>query len=82
MSDLSTNLAKAEGYLARFRTEGVLNHIGGKAVPALDGGRFETISPVDLQPLAQVARGKAADIAAAAAAAKAAFPGWRDCGCD
>ncbi len=77
MSELTTNIAKAEGYLARFRKDGVLNHIGGKAVPALDGGTFETICPVDLQPLAQVARGKAADIAAAAAAAKAAFPAWR-----
>ncbi len=77
MCELSANIAKAEVYLARFRSEGVLNHIGGKAVPALEGGWFETISPVDLRPLAQVARGKAADIAAAAAAAKAAFPAWR-----
>ena len=44
---------------------------------ALDGETFETISPIDLKPLARVARGKAADIAAAAAAAKAAFPAWR-----
>ncbi len=77
MSELSANIAKAEAYLSRFRSEGVLNHIGGKAVPALEGGWFETISPVDLRPLAQVARGKAADVAAAAAAAKAAFPAWR-----
>ena len=46
-------------------------------MPAQDGTTFETISPVDLQPLARVARGKSADIAAAAAAAKAAFPAWR-----
>jgi 5-carboxymethyl-2-hydroxymuconic-semialdehyde dehydrogenase len=78
MSDLATNLARAEGYLARFRNEGVLNHIAGKAEPALDGARFEIISPVDLKPLAQVAQGKAADVAAAVAAAKAAFPAWRD----
>ena len=77
MSDLTTNLARAEGYLARFRQNGVLNHINGKAVAALDGSTFETLSPVDLQPLAQVAQGKAADVALAAAAAKAAFPAWR-----
>lgn len=77
MSELASNIAKAERYLARFRRDGVLNHIGGKAVPALDGATFETLSPVDLQPLAQVARGRSADIAAAVAAAKAAFPGWR-----
>ena len=77
MSDLTTNLARAEGYLARFRADGVLNHINGMAVPAADGATFEVISPVDLKPLAQAARGKAADVAAAAAAAKAAFPAWR-----
>ena len=77
MSDLTTNLARAEGYLARFRQNGVQNHINGKAVAALDGATFETLSPVDLQPLAQVAQGKAADVALAAAAAKAAFPAWR-----
>ena len=77
MSDLATNLAKADAYLAHFRTDGVLNHIGGKAMPALDGTTFEIISPIDLKPLAQVAHGKAADVALAAAAAKAAFPAWR-----
>ena len=77
MSDLNSNLAKAEGYLARFRRDGVLNHIGGKAVAAQDGAWFDTISPVDLAPIARVAQGKAADVAQAAAAAKAAFPAWR-----
>ncbi|MES2432445.1 MAG: 5-carboxymethyl-2-hydroxymuconate semialdehyde dehydrogenase [Pseudomonadota bacterium] len=77
MSDLNTNISRAEGYLARFRAEGVLNHINGMAAPALDGSTFEIISPVDLKPLAQVAHGKAADVALAAAAAKAAFPAWR-----
>ena len=76
MSDLATNLAKAEAFLARFRTDGVHNHIGGKAMPAVDGTTFAIISPVDLKPLAQVAHGKAADVALAAAA-KAAFPAWR-----
>ena len=77
MSDLAENIAKAEAYLARFRKHGVLNHIGGKAIPASDGTTFDIISPVDLKPLAQVAHGKAADVAIAAAAAKAAFPAWR-----
>ncbi len=77
MSDFATNLARAEMHLGRFRTEGVLNHIAGQPMAALDGETFETISPIDLKPLARVARGKAADIAAAAAAAKAAFPAWR-----
>jgi 5-carboxymethyl-2-hydroxymuconic-semialdehyde dehydrogenase len=76
MSTLDENLKKAEAYLARFRTGGVLNHIAGEAVPAADGSTFETVSPVDLKTLASVARGKAADIDRAARAAKAAFPAW------
>lgn len=76
MSKLDENLAKAERYLARFKSEGVLNHINGEAVPSLDGETFETISPVDLEPLAKIARGKAADIDRAAKAAKAAFAEW------
>ncbi|MCV0397267.1 MAG: 5-carboxymethyl-2-hydroxymuconate semialdehyde dehydrogenase [Rhizobiaceae bacterium] len=76
MSSFKENVAKAEGYLARFREQGVLNHIGGEAVPALDGETYETISPVDLKPLANVALGKAADIDSAAKAAKDAFPEW------
>lgn len=77
MTDLANNIARAEGHLARFRAEGVLNHIAGQARPALDGETFQAITPVDLSPLAQVARGKAADVDAAARAARAAFPAWR-----
>ena len=76
MSALETNIAKANKYLARFREQGVLNQIGGEAKPSSDGTTFETISPVDLRPLANVAHGKAADIDAAAKAAKRAFPAW------
>ncbi|CAN7205304.1 5-carboxymethyl-2-hydroxymuconate semialdehyde dehydrogenase [Mesorhizobium sp. LjRoot246] len=76
MSDLQGNLNKAEAYLARFKRDCVLNQIDGEAVPALDGATFETLSPVDLKPLARVARGGGADIDRAAKAAKAAFPAW------
>jgi 5-carboxymethyl-2-hydroxymuconic-semialdehyde dehydrogenase len=76
MSDLDSNLAKAETYLARFRHDGVLNHINGESLPASDGGTFESISPVDMTPLATVARGTAQDIDRAAKAARAAFPAW------
>src|SRR6202161_2342295 len=76
MSVLEANIAKANKYLARFCDQGVFNQIGGEAVPAADGTVFETISPVDLQPLANVAHGKAADIDRAAKAAKQAFPAW------
>ncbi|TCU19959.1 5-carboxymethyl-2-hydroxymuconate semialdehyde dehydrogenase [Rhizobium sullae] len=76
MSRLQENIAKAEAYLAQFRDKGVLNRIGGEDVAAADGATFETISPVDLKPLANIARGKAEDIDRAAKAAKAAFAEW------
>ncbi|MDN5928523.1 MAG: 5-carboxymethyl-2-hydroxymuconate semialdehyde dehydrogenase [Hyphomicrobiales bacterium] len=76
MPTFEENLAKAESHLARFRKHGVPNQIGGEAVPAADGSTFETISPIDLKPLASVAHGKAEDIDRAAKAAKAAFPEW------
>ena len=77
MSDLASNLARADTHLARFRREGVLNHIAGRSRAATDGTTFQIISPTDLQPLACVARSKAADVDAAARAARAAFPAWR-----
>jgi 5-carboxymethyl-2-hydroxymuconic-semialdehyde dehydrogenase len=49
MSVLDKNIAKAEGYLARFRRDGLLNEIGGESVPAASGATFEIISPIDLQ---------------------------------
>ena len=76
MSKLQENLAKAETYLARFRQTGVLNRIAGEDTAAADGATFETVSPVDLKPLATVAKGTAADIDRAAKAAKTAFADW------
>ncbi|NEY91694.1 5-carboxymethyl-2-hydroxymuconate semialdehyde dehydrogenase [Tabrizicola oligotrophica] len=76
MTQLDDNIARATGFLARFAKDGVLNHIGGHAVPAASGKTFEIISPVDLKPLAEVARGDAVDIDAAAKAAHAAFAAW------
>ena len=73
---LQDNLARVETYLAPFKAAGVMNHIGGKSVPAVSGETFETISPVDLAPLATVAKGGAADVDAAVAAATEAFKTW------
>ncbi|UQR65291.1 5-carboxymethyl-2-hydroxymuconate semialdehyde dehydrogenase [Bradyrhizobium sp. C-145] len=78
MSKLQENIVKAERHLARFRETGVLNRIGGEDVPAADNATLETISPVDLKPLAKVSHGKAADIDRAARAAQAAFPQWAE----
>lgn len=78
MTDLTANIAKLDGYLARFKGAGVLNMIGGEDRPASSGATFDTASPVDESVICPVARGSAADIDAAATAATAAFPAWRD----
>ena len=75
MSDLATHLARLDGHLARFRSGGILNLIGGESVTG-SGGWFQTHSPVDESLIAEVALGDAADIDLAAKAAKAAFPAW------
>ncbi len=75
MTDLATHLARLDGHLVRFRRDGILNLIAGKSLPGA-GGTFETRSPVDESLIAQVALGTAADIDAAACAAKTAFPAW------
>lgn len=54
------------------------NWIGGKAVPAADGGRFDKSSPVDGSVIARAARSRAADVEAAVSAAAAAQPAWAD----
>ncbi|MBE1285099.1 MAG: 5-carboxymethyl-2-hydroxymuconate semialdehyde dehydrogenase [Rhodobacteraceae bacterium] len=78
MSDLTTNIEKLNGHLERFRDKGIQNLIAGETVPAVSGALFETTSPVDESLICQVARGGADDVDAAAAAARAAFPAWRD----
>jgi 5-carboxymethyl-2-hydroxymuconic-semialdehyde dehydrogenase len=55
MAGFEDNQKKANVYLERFRSDGVKNQIAGEAVAAASGTTFETISPVDLQPLATVA---------------------------
>ena len=76
MSTLQSNLAKAKGFLARFEADGVPNHIAGEKVWAEGDRKFETVSPIDLAPLAKVARSDASDVHRAAKAAKAAFRDW------
>lgn len=72
------NKARLQPLLQGLAAEGVGHWIGGRRVESASGATFETRSPVDGSPIARVARGDAADIAAAAETARAAFPGWRD----
>ncbi|OUJ14769.1 5-carboxymethyl-2-hydroxymuconate semialdehyde dehydrogenase [Acetobacter sp. DsW_063] len=76
MATFQENIQKAEKYISYIRETGVLNHIGGQERSSIGGEFFETISPIDLKPLASVARGDERDIDLAAKAAKAAQPGW------
>ena len=80
MTDLDRNLATLAPHLASIGETGILNHIAGQAQPAASGAWFDTTSPVDDSQIARVARSDAADVDAAAQAAKAAFPAWRDMG--
>ncbi|MFT6773264.1 MAG: 5-carboxymethyl-2-hydroxymuconic-semialdehyde dehydrogenase [Paracoccaceae bacterium] len=76
MTELADNIAAAARHLARYRGAPILHRIGGADCASIDGRVFETISPIDLAPIAKVARGGPADIDRAAKAAKAAFPAW------
>jgi len=78
MTALTDNIEKLNGYLARFRDHGIQNMIAGESRPAASGAIFDTTSPVDESLICPVAHGGAADIDAAAQAAKDAFPAWRD----
>jgi 5-carboxymethyl-2-hydroxymuconic-semialdehyde dehydrogenase len=73
---LDQTIAKAEGFLKRFRDKTVAHLIDGKADPG-SGQTFETHSPIDNTVIATVARGGAAEIDRAAKAAMKAFrTGW------
>ena len=50
--------------------------VGGEWRDPADGERFETLNPATGRPLARVAQAGAADVDAAVAAARAAFPAW------
>jgi len=77
MTALNDNIAKLSGFLARFQDTGIQNRIAGVDRPG-SAGTFQSISPVDKSVVCEVAHGTDVDIDAAAEAAKAAFPAWRD----
>ncbi len=77
MTALEENIQKLDRYLARFRESGISNRIAGKDQKG-SGGTFESRSPVDKSLICEVARSNESDVDAAAEAAAAAFPAWRD----
>ena len=78
MSDLNANLDRLRPHLERFAKTGVMNRINGQTQPAASGQTFANSSPIDESHICEVARSDASDIDAAARAAAAAFPAWRD----
>ncbi len=73
---LDKTIARAEGFLKRFRDAPVAHLIDGKQDSG-SGATFETHSPIDNSVIAKVARGGAAEIDRAAKAATKAFrTGW------
>lgn len=79
MSDqLKENLKKAEGYLKRFRDQATAHWVNGEPYAGSSGKSFENLTPVDNSSLGTVADGSADDVNAAARAAEAAYPAWRN----
>jgi 5-carboxymethyl-2-hydroxymuconic-semialdehyde dehydrogenase len=75
--NLETNLAKAKGFLERFRAAPLGHFIAGKPVSGASPEVFDNVSPVDGRVTNQVVCGDERDVDAAATAAQAAFPAWR-----
>jgi 5-carboxymethyl-2-hydroxymuconic-semialdehyde dehydrogenase len=77
-SGLHANLEKAQKFLRRFREQVTVHWIQGAARAGSSGRTFENLTPVDNTSLGKITEGTKEDIDAAAMAAAAAFPNWRD----
>jgi 5-carboxymethyl-2-hydroxymuconic-semialdehyde dehydrogenase len=73
---LTENLEKITPLRAEIAASGIKNIIHGVHVDAISGETFENGTPIDNSLICTVAKSDAADIDAAAKAAKAAFPAW------
>jgi 5-carboxymethyl-2-hydroxymuconic-semialdehyde dehydrogenase len=74
---LQSHLARANGFLERFRKAPLGHFIGGRAETGAAREVFDNVSPVDARVINQVISGDEQDVDAAARAAEAAFPSWR-----
>jgi 5-carboxymethyl-2-hydroxymuconic-semialdehyde dehydrogenase len=77
-SELDTNLAKADGYLARYSAAPLGHFIAGTTDAGRSNALFDNVSPIDDRKLGDVASGGAEDVDAAARAAEGAFDDWRN----
>jgi aminomuconate-semialdehyde/2-hydroxymuconate-6-semialdehyde dehydrogenase len=70
---MTTGTAASTAHVAGVEVD-TRHWIGGQRVSS--GQTFTDISPIDEQPIAEIARGGPAEVTAAVAAARSAFPGW------
>ncbi|HYH19566.1 MAG TPA: 5-carboxymethyl-2-hydroxymuconate semialdehyde dehydrogenase [Azospirillum sp.] len=75
-SAFETNRTKAQSYLARFQGKPLGHFIDGRPVDGASARLFDNLSPVDNRVINQVSAGTAAEVDAAARAARDAFPAW------
>ncbi|WP_419839719.1 5-carboxymethyl-2-hydroxymuconate semialdehyde dehydrogenase [Candidatus Poriferisodalis sp.] len=75
-ASFAANLAASRLYLARFAAAPTLHLIGGVPAASASGSTFPNLSPIDAKHLGDVAAGDAADIDAAASAARDSFEEW------
>ncbi len=61
-----------------WRSNKILNFIGGELVEPVGGRYFDNIEPATGQPFALIPDSDEQDLERAVSAARAAFPGWRD----
>ena len=80
MSDLKHNLAVAEQYLQRFKTQTTTHFIAGQWTSADHVKTFDNLTPIDNSVIGQVVAGTTEDVDRACEAAWQAFPQWRDMG--
>ena len=73
---LEENLRRARPYLERFAASVQGHFIGGRVCAGESGETFPNHCPADGALINRVAAGSVADIDAACAAAREAFPGW------
>lgn len=77
-SVLETNIRKATGYLQRFRDAPLGHFINGRHERGASSKTIDNVSPVDSSVLNELVCGNERDTDAAAIAAQAAFPVWRN----
>ena len=75
---LQQNIAKAEGYLARFKDNTLGHYINGEWTQGAEGQTFENTTPVDNTSLGYVVKGTEADVNAACEAARKASAEWAE----